>query len=70
MIIGVPKEVKDDEYRVAMLPVGESRNLCSEGIASLCKRVKVSVPVLPTTRIWKQVRNSWQRPRIFSLKLI
>ena len=22
MIIGVPREIKDDEYRVAMLPVG------------------------------------------------
>ncbi len=22
MIVGVPKEVKEDEYRVAMLPVG------------------------------------------------
>ena len=22
MIIGVPKEIKEDEYRVAMLPVG------------------------------------------------
>ena len=22
MIVGVPKEIKDDEYRVAMLPVG------------------------------------------------
>ncbi|MEK0424534.1 MAG: hypothetical protein RJB11_625, partial [Planctomycetota bacterium] len=22
MIVGVPKEIKEDEYRVAMLPVG------------------------------------------------
>lgn len=44
MIIGVPKEVKEDEYRVAML-LWELRNWCSVGIRFLFKWALELVPV-------------------------
>lgn len=37
MLVGVPKEIKRDEYRVGMLPVGVEE-LVARGIASLSRR--------------------------------
>ena len=39
MIIGVPREVKDDEYRVALLPVGADL-LRQDGQADAAERVE------------------------------
>ena len=46
MIVGVPKEIKQDEYRVAMLPVGVEE-LVRAGTRCSSKREPARVPGLP-----------------------
>ncbi len=48
MIIGVPKEVKDDEYRVAMTPAGV-RELTSAGHTVSSSRARARARRSPTT---------------------
>ena len=62
MIIGVPKEVKQDEYRVAITPAGV-RELTSAGHTVYIEQQRGSRFVDPRRRVhWPRGPRSWTSP--------
>ena len=57
MLVGVPKEIKDHEYRVGLIPstVGNSQ---AKVIVSWSRRAQVMAPELVTTITWQPAPRS------------
>ena len=63
MIIGVPKEIKEEEYRVGIVPAGV-RMLTGKGHRVLIQRTLARAVESRTTSIGKRAPKSWNRPKI------
>lgn len=70
MIIGIPKETKTDEYRVALLPVGAqllSRDghtvLIEQGVPAQAAALMMSITRQPELKSWKPPSRFTLRPR-------
>ena len=61
MIIGVPKEIKDNEYRVSLTP-GWGAPAGGQGTASWCRRAPARAAALPTPSTPKPAQPSSRRP--------
>jgi len=57
MIVGVPKEIKNEEHRVGLLPDGAAR-LVARGHQVVARG---ATPVLPTTLMPRPARRSSRR---------
>jgi len=62
MIIGMPKEIKNNEYRVAIVP-SAAMELTRRGHQVLLRLEQVSVPASPTKNTPMQVRSLPMRIR-------
>ena len=65
MLIGIPKEIKRDEYRVGLLPVG-AEELTRAGHRVLIEAGAAQAPASATTSTSATERNWLPRPRRFT----
>ena len=64
MLVGVPKEIKDNEFRVGLVPpVAE---LTAKATGSWSRRVPESAPAFPTPNTRRRVHRSRPAPTRFS----
>ncbi len=68
MIVGVPKEIKNNEYRVAMVPAGV-RALTEHGHRILIRKEPVREPASLTPNMERQAQPSFLQPNSFSKRL-
>ncbi len=57
MLVGVPKEIKDNEYRVGLVPA-TVRELPRAGTASWCRRMRATAPASRTPTMSRPARRS------------
>ena len=57
MIVGLPKEIRDNEYRVGLTPAGV-RALTDASHQVIVERARAKAPVLKTRFMKKRVRKS------------
>ena len=62
MIIGIPKEIKDNEYRVSLTPGWGAPAGWDRVIASWCRRAPARAAALPTPSTPKPARPSSRQP--------
>jgi alanine dehydrogenase len=65
MIIGVPKEIKNNENRVALTPAG-TQELVKRGHTVYIRRRQVSAVVLAMRSTQKQAPSYWPMQQRFS----
>ena len=65
MIIGVPKEIKEQEQRVALLP-SAANQLTRRGHSVLVEKTRASAPVIPMKITSRPARRLSILPKMFS----